>query len=288
MNNKSYELCTNTNKSIKDIIYFDESGVADLKDKQTKYFILTGICTQNSSIEKYNTYYSNLKNKYLGREIALHSHQLFYNPKEKEKLFIKELSLFLNNIPISFLVAIVNKDTLINSASKRKPGNSMDTSFKKAISIHTERGNSKESFYTKPLSSILKEISNYKFEDINRYYPLEIAYKKILEQYLYTNTTRPLEIYFEDNFNNRRLLKLTEKFKNQKSFPFYQLTGISFLNKESKCFGLELADIISFGFNLFMYKKADIHKSYKYIWKIIEKRGFKFQKDKYINIYTNI
>jgi hypothetical protein len=295
---KSVRIPNDTIPQVRDIIYIDESGVADLEDKKTKYFILTGVITDSELFKKYNSYYCQLKYKYLGDDVEIHSHELFYNPGKYEQRFIKELGFFIDNIPFCFFTVSVNKNKLINSARKQRVRNPLNTTFRKAISIYDENGKTRTELYTNPVSRVISEISRYSFKDINRYYALEVTYKELLKKYLtdYTKKInidiRDFEIYFEESPNKAKILKLTEKFKTTGQ-PFdtglcKKLAGISFPYKRAKYLGLELADIISFGFNLSLYKQASSNVAYSRIWEAINKRRTEFKTKKSVDMFIKL
>ena len=295
---RSVRIPNDTIPHTKDIIYIDESGVADLNDKKTRFFILTGVVTDSELFTKYNSYYCQLKYKYLGDDIGIHSHKLFYKPGKYKRKFIKELSFFIDNIPFCFFTIAINKNKLLSSTPKRKVRDPLATTFRKAISIYVENGKSKKDLYLAPVSQAISEIGNYKFRDINRYYALEVTYRELLNKYLtdyetkINNERRDFEIYFEESPNKTRVLNLTEKFKTL-SEPFKSglednLSGISFPYKKARYLGLELADIISFGFNLSLYKKASTNVFYKNIWEAINRRRIEFKTKKDIDLFVKL
>lgn len=280
--------------SNRDIIYIDESGVADLNDKKTKYFILTGVITDSELFKKYNSYYCQLKYKYLGDDVAVHSYDLFYKPGKYKKKFIEELSIFIDNIPFGFFTIVANKTKLLSSVPNKKINDPLSTTFRKAISIYTANNKTQADMYTAPVSEVISEISKYKIQDINRYYALEVTYRELLEQYFnkYTpavnTTSQDFELCFEESPNKKRILEITEKLKNSGTSLAQNLndnfTGISFPYKRAKYLGLELADIIAFGFNLSLYGKASTNLTYSKIWEAINKRRIEFKNKKKIDM----
>lgn len=284
--------------SNRDIIYIDESGVADLNDKKTKYFILTGVITDSELFKKYNSYYCQLKYKYLGDDVAVHSYDLFYKPGKYKKKFIEELSIFIDNIPFGFFTIVANKTKLLSSVPNKKINDPLSTTFRKAISIYTANNKTQADMYTAPVSEVISEISKYKIQDINRYYALEVTYRELLEQYFnkYTpavnTTSQDFELCFEESPNKKRILEITEKLKNSGTSLAQNLndnfTGISFPYKRAKYLGLELADIIAFGFNLSLYGKASTNLTYSKIWEAINKRRIEFKNKKKIDMLVKL
>ena len=284
--------------SNRDIIYIDESGVADLNDKKTKYFILTGVITDSELFKKYNSYYCQLKYKYLGDDVGVHSYNLFHNPGKYEKKFIEELSIFIDNIPFCFFTIAVDKTQLLLSVPKKKINDPLATTFRKAIAIYAENGKTQTDLYTAPVSQVIADISKYKIQDINRYYALEVAYKELLERYLkeYTTTIngaiRDFELCFEESPNKTRIIEITEKLKNSGITLGQSLNdnfaGISFPYKRAKYLGLELADIIAFGFNLSLYGKASTNLTYSKIWDAINKRRVEFKNKKGVDMFVKL
>ncbi len=282
----------------RDIIYVDESGVADLNDKQARYFILTGVVADSELFKKYNSYYCQLKYKYLGDDVAVHSYDLFHNPGKYQRKFIEELSIFIDNIPFCFFTIATDKVKLFSSIPKKKINDPLATTFRKAISIYTENGKTQTDLYTAPVSQVLVEISKYKIKDINRYYALETTYKELLNQYLnnYTSSIngamRDFEICFEESPNKTRIIEITEKLKNSGTSLGQNLNdnfaGISFPYKRARYLGLELADIIAFGFNLSLYGKASTNLSYSKIWEAINRRRIEFKNKKGIDMLVKL
>ena len=298
MSYKSVRIPNDNVPHTKDFLYIDESGVADLNDTKTQYFILTGVITDSELFKNYNSYYCQLKIKYLGDNIGIHSHQLFFKPGRYKRRFIKELSYFIDNIPFCFFTVAVNKKRLLSKIPKRKVSDPLATTFRKAISIYVENGKSREDLYLAPVSQAISEISKYRFKDINRYYALEVTYKELLTKYLTDYETKinkeqkDFEICFEESSNKGRVLELTEKFKTLpdplKNGLKNNLTGISFPYKKARYLGLELADIISYGFNLSLYNKASTNIFYKEIWEAVNRRRVEFKTKKDIDMFIRL
>lgn len=298
MSRKSVRIPKGISQVQSDVIYLDESGVADLNDKQTKHFILTGVFAEKDSFEKYNSYYCQLKYKYLKENIGLHAYDLFHNPGKYDQQFIFEFASFIDALPFGFCTVSINKNKIINDAQKRKIKRPLEASFNRAITIYLEEGGKKEDFYTEKVSTIVKKISQYRMENVNRFYALKITYEEIIKRYLsdYTENInqecKPFEICFEDGSNKERILVLTEKFKQvDDSFGILlkeNLSEISFPNKKAKYLGLELADVISFGFNLSLNGKLDSNDSYKIIWEAINRRRIEFKDKKSIDMFIKL
>ena len=257
---KSVRIPNETLDRKRDIIYFDESGVADLNDKKTRYFILTGVIADSESFMKFNTYYCQLKYKFLGDNVAVHSYDLFYNPKKYKRKFIEELGIFIDNIPFCFFTIATDKTHLLSSVPKKRINDPLATTFRKALGIYIETNRSSTNFYTTPVSQVIADISRYKIQDINRYYALEVTYKELLQRYLtmyvpsVNGQLKDFELYFEESPNKMRIIEITEKFKNSGNvlgqYMNANFAGISFPYKRARYLGLELADIIACGFNL--------------------------------------
>ena len=87
-------------------------------------------------------------------------------------------------------------------------------------------------------------------------------------------------------------MELTEKFKTLpdplKNGLKNNLTGISFPYKKARYLGLELADIISYGFNLSLYNKASTNIFYKEIWEAVNRRRVEFKTKKDIDMFIRL
>lgn len=295
---KSVRIPNETLDRKRDIIYFDESGVADLNDRKTRYFILTGVITDSESFMKYNTYYCQLKYKYLGDDVALHSYDLFYKPGKYKRKFIEELGIFIDNIPFCFFTIATDKKSLLSSIPKRKIKNPLATTFRKALAIYIEANKSRTDFYTSPVSQVIADISRYKIQDINRYYALEVTYKELLNRYLtmyipsVNGQLKDFELYFEESPNKMRIIEIMEKFRNSGNalgqYMNDNFAGISFPYKRARSLGLELADIIAFGFNLSLYGKASKNLTYSKIWDAINRRRIEFKNKRELDLFVKL
>jgi hypothetical protein len=63
---------------------------------------------------------------------------------------------------------------------------------------------------------------------------------------------------------------------------------MSFPYKRARYLGLELADIIAFGFNLSLYNKASTSVSYSKIWEAINRRRIEFKNKKGIDMFVKL
>lgn len=287
MSGKSIRIPQDIPEYSKNILYFDESGIADLKDLQTKYFILTCIITDEISFQKYNPYYFQLKYKYFDSYAELHSHDLFYRPTKTTLEFISELLYFIDNIPFCFLCVAIKKKPLLDRTKKVRTRRPLDTTLNQALSIYTKYGLKRKDFFREEISSIIKKISNFEMLSVDRYFPLEKSLQTVLERYnsryrtiINTKEEKEYELFLEDSPNKRRILKYIEKYQTSQREITGTLSNISFPTKKAKYLGLELADIISFGFNLYINKRLRYNKAYIPIWNVINKRSREFKKKK--------
>jgi hypothetical protein len=93
------------------------------------------------------------------------------------------LAKFLDTLPFLYRAIIVDKKALFDSSAKTKIKKPMETTFKKALPIHTEKEFPHNDFYNKTIKEILQITSSYSIKNIYDYYSLTLAYKTILEEY---------------------------------------------------------------------------------------------------------
>lgn len=284
------------NKGSRNTIYFDESGIPSLKnleEQDFKHFILTGVVSNNYEFEKLEAYYYKLKMKYFGKNKLIHSAELFRNPSQKEINYIKELSLFLDSIPFYSFTVIVDKEKVYSQAETVSASNPFSTNIHKLKSIWKQSFIGKD-FKDLTIDESITLIQEYRFKDINMLYPLQTAFKKILEQYtdecihkLYNEHHPQIEICFESSPFRKNILTEIEKYTHEKDISSDQKTlfavdlervlfNISFPNKKAKYMGLEIADLISYGYYLKQRRELKQHPSFAKIWKIIKKREDEF------------
>jgi hypothetical protein len=294
------------NNISRNTIYFDESGVASLND-QKPFFILTGVIAKNIEFQDLATYYYRLKLKHFGNEEPIHSQELFWKPTKKEIGFIEELTPYLETLDFGYITVIVDKGALLSSVPTTSPRNPFYTTLSEAKAIWQRSGLSIENFKEKTINEVLDVIKKSKFQDINKQYPLEIAYYTILKKYVTDYVKKKkmdikeFEICFETSPNRERILRYTEQFFNEKKKGDKKtrtslaialkdsIYSISFPNKRAKYLGLELADMISYGYNLSKYKRLNNKEveSYKNIWSVICKKRNALKRDFKIDcVYT--
>jgi hypothetical protein len=276
-------------------LYFDESGVGSFKDS-SRYFILTAVIANNNEIKQLSEYYFRLKYKYFNDNIPIHSNELFWKPNSKVKNFIPELTNYLQTLPFGILTVVVDKEKLLKDAPQVKLRNPYQTKLTQAKSIWKQSGFAIETFEGKSVNEVLEVIKNFETKDIDNHYPLRIAYKTILKEYI-TNYSKnfglkdcEFEICFETSPNRERILKYTERFYNETktnnakektSFAKnlkQNVYSISFPNKSSRYLGLEIADMVSYGFNLSRYKRLNEIEDFKPVWDVINKKRVELKK----------
>ncbi len=291
-------------------IFLDEAGIASLNSKDS-FFILTGVIATNVSLESHLVHYVRMKEKYFGYSNEIHATDLFsssygkkrrgksklFNFKKYKRKYINELADFLDTVPFVYVTCVVNKNNLIKSAKKVKIDKPYETTLgmMKNIWINNNPQKAHSDFYKETIGNIKHDINNHAILNANNYYPLEITYKKVIEEYINSYTkifrknTGSFEICFESSPNKIRILKLTEKFKsetqkntNKKTDLAKKLSqnlySISFPNKKAKFLGLEIADLISYGHLLAREKRLTKNKEFSPIWNVI-KRKKKLLKD---------
>jgi hypothetical protein len=275
-----------SNPNSRNTIYFDESGVPSLKDKG-QFFILTGVIANNLEFSQLSEYYLRLKIKYFKAEEPIHSFKLFWQPKPEEISFISELVRYLDTIPFTFLTTVIDKKAILKSKPLIPPQNHFLTNFSQAKSLWVKKGHNPHEFSEKTIKEILKIVKTTQYP-VNNYYPLRIAYYTILKQYLKCNYGSEFEICFETSPNREKILKYTEEFYQERNSRQQktifakklkeQVYSISFPNKSAKYLGLEIADIISYGFSLSKYHRINKLVFYKEIWQLIHQRQLETEK----------
>lgn len=270
-------------------LFFDESGEEKMPQEKIpssskdRFFIYTSVIMKNSNIYSYQKYYSQIKNKNLKDNLSFHSSDFFHTATKQKINFINVLAEFLDTISFQYITVIVDKKKMFDKQKQVTPYEPMDTSLRKALSIHLEKNDSQNNFYTLQIKEILKEISQYKFWDKSDYYPLEISYKTILEIYfnkLYPDPKKkPLtKICFETSPNKERLLHYTDILRNPMNHNektdlsnhiYKYIYDISFPFKKAQYLGLEIADLIGYGYNLEINKRLSKVPMYKPIRTIL-------------------
>jgi hypothetical protein len=285
-----------SNANNRNTIYIDESGVASLKDKG-KFFILTGIIANNYEFSLLSEYYFRMKLKYFENEIPLHSFDLFRKPSKEEKLFIEELEKYLETLSFGMITIIVDKKKIIKNTNITSPKNPYNVNFSKAKSLWLENKlNTSQKFLDLSIREILNVVKNTEFPNINNYYPLEISYHTLLKTYLNEYApkmklqTSEFEICFETSPNREKIIRYTEEMFEERRTNNLKLKtkfaeelkeniyGISFPNKKAQYLGLELADIISYGFNLSKKGKLKEYPYYAKIWSVIKNKEISYKK----------
>lgn len=101
-------------------LYVDESGVANLTEMQTKYFVLTGIVAEESIDRDLSSYFHYIKRRYdLPESESFHATS-FFQPKHKKKNplgvteakakdFCSSIAEFVNNTPFEVMVVAIKK-----------------------------------------------------------------------------------------------------------------------------------------------------------------------------------
>lgn len=285
-------------------LYLDESGVASLRDTK-RYYILTGIVAKNSDFHNATSYYINLKRKYFGTSYSIHSSEIFsdYFGREKstrkkrlfriqryKRKFGAELALLIDNLPFIYKTIIIDKHKLINNSKQIRIKSPDQTTIRKAFAIwasHTHN-NSFRDFSVSSIKDVIKEIKKEKELNIHNKSPLHMGLREVLIFYFqeywnnFVTNGNNGEICFESSSDQLEIVKSLIKFKDEtdKNGKITQLAkdlrqkifNVSFPNKYSKFLGLELADLISYGYHLKLQRKLKKTLAYKPIWKVIKDR----------------
>jgi hypothetical protein len=276
---------------------------------------LSCVAGVNDDFEGVNEFYANLKRKYFGYVQHLHSVELFsegckyidkaraqlFRIKKYRKKYIEELCYFLDTVPFTFNTVIVDKKKLLSNLTPSKIDHPWATTIGRAKEIFRESGYEGDEFRTSNIVEILSIVSNYEIIPVDYFRPLEMALKKILEthfDYYYSNIFHKeskLQMCFETSPNQVRILKLIEKFllesrndnSGVSSFLADQLKNnlyaVSFANKKAKYLGLEIADIISYGYYLSSHRRRKENTLYSDIWKVIQRRKRDIERNTGIN-----
>lgn len=277
-------------------IYFDESGEEKMPNAEIsfnspeRFFIYTGVIFNNYDIENLEEHYFNLKRKYFNRIIEIHSTEFFRLKNGSKKGYVKSLADFIDTLPFLYITVIIDKKKLFDQSSIIKIRNPKDTTFKKALSICISKGFSQKDFFNAPTLEVLQTISKHTIRNVNNYRPLYLAYEKILEEYFLTfckkfyKTTyknydkiKPLtQLKFETSPNKTRILKYTEALRNKDTqlgkILINNIYDVSFPFKKARYMGLEIADMISYGYHLEKYKRLSMTPLYQPIRKAILRR----------------
>lgn len=288
---------TKFNNSIsRNTLYFDESGVGSFNDKK-RYFILTAIIANNNDFHQLSEYYFRLKLKHFKENKPIHSYDLFWEPKINTQKFIPELTEYLETVPFGILTVVIDKERILRETTTTEIRYPYRSTFTQAISIWKKSGLAKETFASKTIKEVIDVIGQYEIPDIDNHYPLKIAYKTILKEYInnyakkFSKNEEGFEICFETSPNRERILKYTESFYNERktgnpsektSFAEKlknSIYSISFPNKSSRYLGLEIADMVSYGFSLSKYKRFDKVPYFKPIWNTISKKRTDLKKE---------
>lgn len=298
-------------------LFIDESGVASLKDS-SNYFIMTAVISTNEEFNKMQSYYIHLKQKFNGYSPPIHATDLFrekgfnYVNKSRSNLlrigkvrgrYIKELAQFIDTIPFVYITCVIDKRSLLNTSEVVALRNPLKTTFKKAISVCKESSIEIEEFKNLSIQDVLKILGEYKIKNQNNYKPLEIAYIELLRKYnddyirnfCYENTNKDqykgtsFELCFETSSNRTRLINLTDKILSGYNGDEFRenmtkrLYCLSFANKSAKYLGVEIADLISYGYSLRYRRVLGKNKLYSPLWKVIKKREKELIKNKNFN-----
>lgn len=289
------------NKYSRCTMYFDESGIPSFKNvnqKYNRYFIFTGLLGNNFDFERLEAYYYRLKKKYFNHNILVHSAELFKNNSSKTKLYIKELASFIANIPFYPITVVVDKKKAYSKAEFTTPTDPFSSTLHLIKSVWSTNSHAGENFKDVTIEQALKLMRAYKFKNINNIYPLQKAFKEILAQYthktkryLFDNHSPQLELCFETSPYRFEIIEMIDRYTQFKNLTDSDekelgvglnacLFNVSFPNKNARFMGLELADLISYGYYLKTNRLLSKVPAYKPIWKILRSREKEFERVK--------
>lgn len=199
----------------KSVLFVDESGVSNLSDKRSRYFILTGILFNSSNLGSVNSIGNYFKHVYLN-DLNFHAYDVLEKNVlklsfSKRREIISEMMSLLRRYSIEFNVFIVDKDYLRKSISDEHTDHCYKVGFVSLLNnlaVHMQK------------NSVLGEVR------VETRRSSDISVLHTLHECLTREAGRiqPLyQDYFIENF-----------------------TSITFSNKADGCFRIELADLISF------------------------------------------
>lgn len=215
-------------------LFIDESGKADLLNKQYSDFILCGVLIGNPELSIISGYFSFIKRKYkLPEHIPFHTYDLLENSYSSYKLktrqipmFVQSMQEFLQLIPLVIYVVHIHKPSF--------------------MSMHAiEEKDLKGSQENKQRNGVLYYLSSV------------VMLSRVTKRLELQNTQCAIHVDSRKYLDNQ-LLKafidikeptLRTKNGNQNNFVALQakrLCSIEFANKTALSAGLELADFVSY------------------------------------------
>lgn len=104
---------------------------------------------------------------------------------------------------------------------------------------------------------------------------------------------KPLtQLKFETSPNKTRLIKFTERLRNKKAklgqILINHIYDVSFPFKKARYMGLEIADMISYGYHLEKYKRLSMTPLYRPIRKALLRRTRIAEKELEVKIVINL
>ena len=253
-------------------MYLDESGIADLTDKQYPDFLLTGLVLDHDEDSEVSAYFNFIKRKYrLDGERSFHAYDLFENktskfylPDTRAKKLCESLSELINIAPLSISITSLNKAELRNFLNIQG-----DDDFKGS----EQKKRDKELAY--------EVLSTHLFFWFGSLTKKEHARGALVAESRRNADHTLLRTYLRckepDTFQLGVLKKSCNDLRGS-------ITSIRFENKIGVWPGLELADLISYVSFLKLYGRIQKfkHRGLTLLWASVEK---KIEKDK-IQIIT--
>lgn len=221
------------------ILYFDESGTANLAQYRDKYFIIATLSVEANADYELSGYLKHLKRRYGFQETeTLHAFELFEDESSPSyfkdhalcKRFTESIAEFIDNASFEIGAYVIDKDML------RK---------------------------------IIGTPDGYKFKGGRKHaedkdFPYEILTKKIVFDYAnYLKKTKGMGLIVAESRGNADSVVIKSfneaqnnaeddnpRIKTKKQYIRDRIHSICFANKKSVRSGLELVDIISYCINL--------------------------------------
>ena len=245
-------------------LYIDESGVANLCDYQSKFFILSAVAIEEGSVKELAAYFSYIKKRYgLPNDKNLHAVGLFEDKKSdfylsasKCRNFCKSVAEFIETSPFAISTSCLDKNilrTILKMPDRYEFRGSKD------------HGEDKDIGYEVLARKIFLGFAQ--FLRANKSHGAIIAESRrgadyrLLKTFLYSQEP--------NQFNHNPRLQMYAKELRERVF------SISFENKKGLNAGLEIADLISYLINRKVSRRllSLENRGSNALWRSVERRS---------------